>query len=107
MPSIFDNVLKHEGWRSRTINLIASENITSKVVRTVLASDLGHRYSLKGSTTKNNFYMGTKYLEEILDNGTMLAKRVFNAKHGPIITKSGRSTLFCSSQASISILNLS
>jgi glycine hydroxymethyltransferase len=89
MPSTFDNVLKHEGWRSSTINLIASENITSKAVRTVLTSDLGHRYSLKGSITKNNFYMGTKYLEEILDNGTMLAKKLFNAKHADLRPVSG------------------
>ncbi|MEM2759907.1 MAG: hypothetical protein QXU32_08080 [Nitrososphaerales archaeon] len=62
------------------MNLIASENVASSAVRTVLASDLGHRYSLTGTLTQNNFYMGTKYVEQILSHGTELAKRLFGAK---------------------------
>ncbi|MGH9910413.1 MAG: serine hydroxymethyltransferase, partial [Nitrososphaerales archaeon] len=74
---------------NRCVNLIASENVTSQAVRTILASDLGHRYSLKGSITKNNFYMGTTYIEEILDDGTELAKRLFTAKHADLRPVSG------------------
>lgn len=89
MPSILDKVLRHEGWRSRCVNLVASENVTSNAVRTVLASDLGHRYSLKGSITKNNFYMGTKYIEEIVNYGTKLANRLFSSEHSDLRPISG------------------
>lgn len=62
----------HEKWRMyQCINLIPPENITSRRVR---ISDIrfSHRYSLKErevpeflSSEIENFYYGTRYIEEI------------------------------------------
>jgi glycine hydroxymethyltransferase len=89
MAWVIDTILRHEGWRSRCVNLVASENLTSIAVRTILASDLGHRYSLRGTITEDNFYMGTKYIEEILDHGTGLARRLFSCRHADLRPISG------------------
>ena len=71
MRDVLDLVAKHDDWRlRRTINLIPSENVTSEQVRSILASDLGHRYTLPwgrewhGYTVENS-YRGTRYLDEI------------------------------------------
>lgn len=42
---IKDITLKHHQWMKNSINLIASENITSISVREALATDLSHRYA--------------------------------------------------------------
>lgn len=89
MLDVTGKVLMHEGWRSRCINLIASENVTSPAVRTILASDLGHRYSLQDSIIEGNFYMGTKYIEEIVEYGNKIAKKLFNAYHADLKLTSG------------------
>jgi len=66
---------KHEQWRHQeAINLIPSENVTSPQVRSLLASDLGHRY-----TSPDRFYMGTRFTDEIEQTGEELAKKVFGA----------------------------
>ena len=36
---------EHHSWMENSINLIASENITSASVREAMASDLSHRYA--------------------------------------------------------------
>lgn len=89
MHDITSRVLRHEGWRDKCINLIASENVTSQAVRTILASDLGHRYSLQDSITEGNFYMGTRYIEEILEYGSGIAKKLFGAEHADLGPTSG------------------
>jgi len=38
-------VREHHAWRSRCLNLIASENVQSPLVREFMASDLQHRYT--------------------------------------------------------------
>ncbi|MFN4336347.1 MAG: hypothetical protein ACK4FV_02050 [Candidatus Nitrosocaldus sp.] len=86
--SIIDLVLKHEGYRSRCINLIASENITSHAVRVLLASDLMHRYSLRISTD-DNFYRGTRYIERVVEYANTLAKELFNARYADTRAISG------------------
>jgi glycine hydroxymethyltransferase len=68
-------IQKHEQWRLQdSINLIPSENVTSPQVRSLLASDLGHRY-----TSPDHFYMGTRFTDEIERAGEELAKKVFGA----------------------------
>lgn len=74
-----------EAWRlRRTINLIASENVTSPQVRALLGSDFGHRYSLPvhreihGSFV-DNAYRGTRYLDEMEALGEEVARRLFGA----------------------------
>ena len=76
---------KHEKWRLQdTINLIPSENITSPQVRSLLASDLGHRY-----TSPDHFFMGTRFIDEIEQTGEDLAKKVFGAASADLRPLSG------------------
>lgn len=42
---IFRNLRMHHEWFSKSIPLIASENIPSPAVREVVASDFGNRYA--------------------------------------------------------------
>ena len=111
MHDITNRVLRHEGWRGRCINLIASENVTSQAVRTMLASDLGHRYSLQDSITEGNFYMGTRYIEEILEYGSAVAKKLFGAEHADLRPTSGHAcaivALMSLTQRDDSIMSLS
>ena len=95
MRDVLDLVAKHDDWRlGRTINLIPSENVTSEQVRSILASDLGHRYTLPwgkewhGYTVENS-YRGTRYLDEIEGLGERLAREVFRARHATLKPMSG------------------
>ena len=81
--TVKDIVKRHESWRSRCINLIASENIVSNGVKELLASDLGHRYY------EHNFYHGGKYIEELLKYGEDLASKLFRAEHADLKPISG------------------
>ncbi|HID19171.1 TPA: serine hydroxymethyltransferase, partial [Candidatus Bathyarchaeota archaeon] len=46
VQEVLEQLRKHHEYRSRSLNLIASENITSPQVRLALGSDLGHRYAI-------------------------------------------------------------
>ncbi len=95
MRDVLDLVAKHDAWRlRRTINLIPSENVTSEQVRSILASDLGDRYTLPwgkewhGYVVENS-YRGTRYLDEVEALGESLAREVFRAKHATLKPMSG------------------
>ena len=95
MRDVLDLVAKHDDWRlHRTINLIPSENVTTPEVRAILASDLGHRYTLPwgkewhGYLVENS-YRGTRYLDEIEALGERLARDVFRARHATLKPMSG------------------
>jgi glycine hydroxymethyltransferase len=95
MRDVLDLVAKHDEWRlRRTINLIPSENVTSEQVRSILASDLGNRYTLPwgkewhGYVIENS-YRGTRYLDEVEALGERLAREVFRAKHATLKPLSG------------------
>jgi glycine hydroxymethyltransferase len=47
LEKVINNLIKHEELRARAINMVASENRTSPLVRLMMASDLAHRYSAK------------------------------------------------------------
>ncbi len=88
-------VRQHEEWRlGRCINLIPSENVTSPQVRALLASDLGHRYSLPvhdeihGSYVENA-YQGTRYLDEVEALGEEVARKLFKAGYATLKPLSG------------------
>ncbi|MCD6558887.1 serine hydroxymethyltransferase [Palaeococcus sp. (in: euryarchaeotes)] len=53
----------HEKWRGSTINLIASENITSPSVTRAVASGFMHKYA--EGWPKQRYYQGCKYVDEV------------------------------------------
>jgi len=87
VKAIKNIVKEHTEWRGSCINLIASENVTSKAVREMLISDLGNRYAI--GFLHNRFYSGTKYVDELEEYTTDLAKRVFRAEHVNYVPISG------------------
>lgn len=81
---IEDLVKKHEEWRSKCINLIPSENVMSPKAHAALNSDIGHRY-----TSPDRFYTGTKYVDQIIEEGEKLAKEVFGCRFADLRPISG------------------
>jgi glycine hydroxymethyltransferase len=85
IDDILSLVREHEEWRRKEcINLIPSENVMSSAVRSLLSSDLGHRY-----TSIDKFYMGTRFLDEIEQYGEKLAKDVFKSETADLRPLSG------------------
>ena len=85
IDEILSLVEKHEQWRGKEcLNLIPSENVMSPAVRSLLASELGHRY-----TARDRFYMGTWFMDEIEQCGENLAKEVFGAEIADLRPLSG------------------
>jgi glycine hydroxymethyltransferase len=85
MDKIISLVEKHERWRVQNcINLIPSENVMSPTVRFLLSSDLGQRY-----TTRDRFYMGTRFIDEIEQYGEKLAREVFHSQTADLRPLSG------------------
>ncbi len=85
IEEILSLVRKHEDWRVKDcLNLIPSENVMSPAVRSLLSSDLGHRY-----TSTDRFYMGTKFIDKIELYGEKLAKEVFEAETADLRPLSG------------------
>lgn len=78
---------EHHRWMENSINLIASENITSIGVREALASDLSHRYA-EGLPCER-LYEGCKYIDSIENIAKDLSKRLFNAEHANVQPVSG------------------
>jgi glycine hydroxymethyltransferase len=75
--SLVSKVKAHEKWFSRSLPMIASENVTSEPVRSVLSSDLGHRYA--EGWPGERVYAGCKFIDEIELDAIALGKRLFKA----------------------------
>jgi len=85
IDEILDLVSKHEEWRGKQcLNLIPSENVMSPPVRNLLSSELAHRY-----TSRDHFFMGTRFTDEIEQYGEELAKKVFKAETADLRPLSG------------------
>ncbi len=85
MDRIADLVAKHEAWRSTTLNLIPSENVTSPAVRAALGSDLGHRYTFRVDAYLHghvieNAYRGTRWTEAVEERVEELLREVYGAE---------------------------
>ena len=78
---------EHHRWMENSINLIASENITSIDVREALASDLSHRYA-EGLPCER-LYEGCEYIDTIENLTIDLSKKLFNAEHANVQPNSG------------------
>ncbi|HDN82965.1 MAG TPA: serine hydroxymethyltransferase [Candidatus Altiarchaeales archaeon] len=98
LQEILKLVKKHENWRKNCINLIASENIASPLVRKALATDFGHRYAEgflggmdenTGLKIFNRYYQGTKYYDKIEAIAIKLAEELFECDHANVVPISG------------------
>ncbi len=78
---------EHNDWMKNSINLIASENITSSQVQGALISDLSHRYA-EGKVGER-LYEGCKYIDDIEAIVIELSKKIFNAEHANVQPTSG------------------
>ena len=84
---IKDITKNHHEWMLNSINLIASENITSVSVREALATDLSHRYA--EGLSGHRLYEGCQYIDEIENITIDLSKKIFNAEHANVQPISG------------------
>ncbi len=93
---LFDLIEKQHEWRSKCINMIASENITSPAVRYAIVSDFGHRYAEgllggrdNGLQLFNRFYQGTRFFDRVEALTMKLAEDLFCAEHANVVPTSG------------------
>jgi glycine hydroxymethyltransferase len=85
-------ISSHTEWRNLCLNLIAAENVQSPSVKAALASDLGGRYGTFKDTECVHIYTsyaGTRYIAEIANTTSLLARRVFEAEYVDIRPLSG------------------
>jgi glycine hydroxymethyltransferase len=79
VKAIVDAVEGNQELFKHSLPMIASENVTSPMVRQVLSSDLGHRYA--EGQVGHRFYQGCRFVDVIEGKAIELAKQVFNAPH--------------------------
>jgi glycine hydroxymethyltransferase len=65
----------NDRWRASTLNLIASENVLSEAARSVLDSDLLHRYA--EGHPGGRYYEGTRFVDEIETLASEAMQRIF------------------------------
>ncbi len=80
-------VKEQNEWRGRCINLIASENVTSRRTRGVMGSDFAHRYA-EGHPGER-YYQGTEIIDEIEGLLKQHMKGLFRCKHADVRPVSG------------------
>lgn len=78
---------EHNEWMENSINLIASENITSVAVKEAMTSDLSHRYA--EGLSGQRFYEGCTYVDYIEDLTIDLSQKLYNAEHVNVQPTSG------------------
>ena len=84
---IMDAVEGSQKLFKESLPMIASENVTSPLVREVLASDLGHRYA--EGQVGHRFYQGCGFVDVIEAKAIELSKEIFHAPHVNVQPTSG------------------
>ena len=84
---VLEFVEEHEKWRSSTINLIASENITSPSAIKAIASGFMHKYA--EGWPKQRYYQGCKYVDEVELIGVDLFCKLFQSDFADLRPISG------------------
>jgi glycine hydroxymethyltransferase len=79
IASVVDAVRRHHELFMHALPLIASENITSNTVRTLLASDLSHRYA--EGDVGSRYYQGCTYIDVVEEKAIRYAAELFQAEH--------------------------
>jgi glycine hydroxymethyltransferase len=80
-------VKEQNEWRGTCINLIASENVTSRRVRALMGSDFAHRYA-EGHPGER-YYQGTEIIDEIESVLKQHMKNLFRCMHADVRPISG------------------
>ncbi len=78
---------KHHTWIEQCLPMIASENITSTLVREACSSDFSHRYA--EGPPGERFYQGCEYIDEVENLAVKLAKELFGAPYANLLPVSG------------------
>ncbi|MEM3647852.1 MAG: serine hydroxymethyltransferase [Thermoproteota archaeon] len=84
---VFEIVREHNAFRSSCLNLIASENITSRGVRRLLTCDMGHRYAV--GFLYERMYRGCEYIDKLEELTHFLARKLFRVEHVNTLPVSG------------------
>jgi glycine hydroxymethyltransferase len=80
----------HESWRRQTLNLIASENVLSPAVRSLIENDLLCRYaSYNGRDLRARKYSGGRYIAEIELLVEQLVRKLYRTRHVELRAVSG------------------
>lgn len=84
---VFELIENHDDWMSKTLNLIASENVSSPAVRSAIVCDFRDRYA--EGWPGERVYAGCKYIDEVELITIDLAKKLFNAEFADVRPISG------------------
>ena len=87
VSNIEELVQKQNEWRSKTLNLIASENVLSARARQVMGSDFTHRYA-EGHPGER-YYQGTEIIDEIEARVKKNLKSLFHCRQVDVRPVSG------------------
>ncbi len=87
LDRLFEITNKHHEFFKYSIPLIASENVTSYLVRRFYTSDFGHRYA-EGRVGKR-FYQGCAFIDELEALAIDLTKKLFEVEHANVQPISG------------------
>ncbi|VUT27545.1 MAG: Serine hydroxymethyltransferase [Candidatus Syntrophoarchaeum sp. GoM_oil] len=79
MQVIMDAVMDHTALFRDSLPMIASENVTSGIVKKLLMTDFGHRYA--EGLVGERFYQGCKYIDIIEREAIASTKKLFEAEH--------------------------
>src|SRR2546428_376446 len=76
---INEQVDRHHAWFSKSLPMIASENVISPMAREMLLSDFGDRYA--EGLPHERYYQGNVFVDEVEDRVVALAKKLFRVRH--------------------------
>src|SRR5256884_616469 len=76
---INEQVDRHHAWFSKSLPMIASENVISPVAREMLLTDFGDRYA--EGLPHERYYQGNVFVDEVEDRVVALAKKLFRVRH--------------------------
>lgn len=83
---VLDAVQRHSSYRRECIGLVPTENLLSPAARSVLASDLSHRYLFQNPQWR---YVGGHHLAEVESAAIELAREAFDVRHVNVRPLSG------------------
>src|SRR2546429_1245804 len=79
---INEQVDRHHAWFSKSLPMIASENVISPLAREMLLTDFGDRYAegLPGE----RYYQGNVFVDEVERRVVGLAQKMFRGRHADV-----------------------